>query len=193
MNYRSVDIPHALIVNLCHGSEQAFRDLFDLLGKKVFHYCVKKVGNPEDAEELLHDVFLKIWQFRENIDPSANFEIFLFTVARNHILNFARNRAAGTIQNTDALSEQIYSIDETHHAINYKDTYLQYQQVLATLGSKSRQVFELSREQGLSNKEIAGKMDISVRTVEKHVSNVLSIMRTELKEVYILAVIFLFF
>lgn len=178
-----------LVTELSNGSEKAFRELFDHFGKKVFHYSLKMVKNTEDAEELLHDVFLKIWQFKEQIDPKENFEIFLFTVARNHLLNFARKR----LHTVSASPDQLMAIIEPQqeYQLTYKELYRQYRLVLEQMGPKSRQVFELSREHGLSNKDIAQRMGISVRTVETHISNVLSVMKGELKDAFVVLTIFL--
>lgn len=191
MSYQQISIPPSLIPDLCNGSEQALKDIFDLFGKKVFNYCRKMVGNQEDAEELLQDVFLKIWQFRQQIDITANFEAFLFTVTRNHLLNFARKKAASVISVGVEMEENIPVYAEAHQKINYKQVYQQYRQVLEKLGPKSREVFVLSREHQLTNKEIAQKMGISVRTVETHVSNALSVLRGELKDAYLILLLFI--
>lgn len=188
MPLSSVHIDNTLVQELRNDSEEAFRALFDHYGKKVYHYCLKMVKQSEDAEELLHDVFLRIWQFRKQIDPAANFEVFLFTVARNHLLNFARKRLLAVVVSPEQLAALALPAEENDH-LSYKEVYLQYRQVLDTLPARSREVFVLSREQGLSNKEIAQQLGISVRTVETHVYNVLSVMKAELRDPYILLVL----
>ncbi|NML37324.1 RNA polymerase sigma-70 factor [Chitinophaga sp. G-6-1-13] len=180
-----------LLQRLCHGEEEALRSLLDLLGPKVLAYCKKKVGNEEDAEELLLDIFLKLWHFRDKIDQTADVQVLLFTIARNHILNFIRNKATrqlATIEPAEALPQQE---DHIRQRIDYNELFNQYQQVLEKLGEKQRAVFRMSREEGLSHREIADKLGISIRTVEAHIHSSLKTIRTELKDAYILIVLLL--
>ncbi|NLR63815.1 RNA polymerase sigma-70 factor [Chitinophaga varians] len=180
-----------LLQRLRHGEEDALRSLLDLLGPKVLAYCKKKVGNEEDAEELLLDIFLKLWRFREKIDLTADVQVLLFTIARNHILNFIRNKATrqlATIAPEEVLPQQD---DHIRQRMDYNELFNQYQQVLEKLGEKQRAVFRMSREEGLSHREIADKLGISIRTVEAHIHSSLKTIRTELKDAYILIVLLL--
>lgn len=180
-----------LLQRLRHGEEDALRSLLDLLGPKVLAYCKKKVGNEEDAEELLLDIFLKLWHFREKIDQTADVQVLLFTIARNHLLNFIRNKATrqlATIEPAETLPQQE---DHIRQRMDYNELFSQYQQVLEKLGEKQRAVFRMSREEGLSHREIADKLGISIRTVEAHIHSSLKTIRTELKDAYILIVLLL--
>jgi RNA polymerase sigma-70 factor, ECF subfamily len=181
-----------LVTALSRGSEEALKQLFDLLGPRVFNYCRKLVHRQEDAEELLQDIFLKIWQFREKIDPGKNFEVLLFTIARNHIINFARKRVSYSLTGTGDLKAYDRPVENEDYRFDLEAVYQQYNKVMMQLSARSREVFVLSREQGLSNKEIAGKLGISVRTVESHISSAIRLLRRELKDAYILLVLFLF-
>nr|WP_295867574.1 RNA polymerase sigma-70 factor [uncultured Chitinophaga sp.] len=191
MDNRTNLIPPKLLLRLRHGEEDALRSLLDLLGPKVLAYCKKKVGNDEDAEELLLDIFLKLWHFREKIDQTADVQVLLFTIARNHILNFIRQKATrqlATIAPEETMPQQE---DAVRQRMDYNELFSQYQQVLEKLGEKQRAVFRMSREEGLSHREIADKLGISIRTVEAHIHSSLKTIRTEFKDAYILIVLLL--
>lgn len=191
MDNRTNLIPPELLLRLRHGEEDALRSLLDLLGPKVLAYCKKKVGNDEDAEELLLDIFLKLWHFREKIDQTADVQVLLFTIARNHILNFIRQKATrqlATIAPAETIPQQE---DAVRQRMDYNELFSQYQQVLEKLGEKQRAVFRMSREEGLSHREIADKLGISIRTVEAHIHSSLKTIRTEFKDAYILIVLLL--
>lgn len=174
-----------------NGNEKALQELIRQIGPKLFNYCLKHTGRREDAEELTQDILLKLWRFRDRIDSAVNIEVFLFIVARNHLLNFARKKT-GYILTPGGELEQLDHPVEDHQRIDYQALLAQYQRVMDNLGAKRREVFRLSREQGLTNKEISERLGISIRTVETHVSHVLAIMRQEFKDTYVLLA-FLYF
>lgn len=180
-----------VITRFCNGSEDAFKVIFELMGNKVWNYCKKLTGKREDAEELVQDIFTKLWQYRYQIDPVGNFEVFLFTLARNHIYNFGRKKLQYQLSPSGTLSEyQLTSAEPSLFA--YQEIYQQYKKVLSQVSGRGQQVFEMSREQGLSHKEIADKLGISIRTVENHIFNTLKVLKRELKDYYILLVLLSF-
>ena len=117
-------------------------------------------------------------------------QILLFTISRNHILNFIRNKATRQLSDPDNILLQPAA--SIQHRLDYDELYRQYQAVLDSLGEKQRTVFRMSREEGLSHREIADKLGISIRTVEAHIHSSLKVMRTELKDTYSLLLIFFF-
>jgi len=149
--------------------------------------------DPRDAEEMLQDTFLKLWEYREKLDLFANFGAFAFTIARNSMLNLARKKLGYELTASGSLGENAVSSSAWDtYRISYQDLVRTYLHVLEQRGDKSREVFRLSREEGLSHKQIAEKLNISVRTVEFHISGTLRALRTELKGSYILLALFLF-
>jgi len=186
-------IPRTLVARLRSGDETALKTILDLLGPKIGNYCRRQGMDPRDAEELLQDTFLKLWQYREKLDLSANFEAFVFTIVRNSILNLSRRKLGYELTPTGNLEENaIAPAAWDTYRISYQELVRSYLNILEQRGDKSREVFRLSREEGLSHKQIAEKLNISVRTVEFHISGTLKVLRTELKGSYILLALFLF-
>lgn len=188
----TVHIPPVFVRRLINGEEEALKALLDLLGPKVYGYCIKKTGSRADAEELVLDVFLKLWQFRSRLDPQADLQVLLFTIARNHILNFIRYKATRQLVQLAPGEAALSAAEEQWQRLDYNELYARYQRVLDGLGEKQRTVFRLSREAGLSNREIADRLGISVRTVEAHIHSCLKVIRTELKDSYILLLLIFF-
>ena len=188
----SIYIEPEVVERFCNGSEDAFKVIFELLGNKVWNYCKKLTGKREDAEEQVQDIFTKLWQYRYQIDPAGNFEIFVFTLARNHIYNFGRKRLHYHLSPSGTLSEYNL-VSEESSLLSYQEIYQQYRKVLSQISGRSQQVFEMSREQGLSHKEIADQLGISIRTVENHIFNTLKILKRELKDYYILLLVLTFY
>ena len=139
----------------------------------------------EYAEDVFQDAFTIIWQGRRFINPDASFSSYLYTIVRNRILNQLRD-----LVNQDKLKEQIlqqavdYSND-TKNEILANDLKQLISCAMQQLTPRQRKIFEMSREQQMSHKEIADVLGISVNTVQESISTSLRTLRFYLKKNFI--------
>ncbi|HEX8546744.1 MAG TPA: RNA polymerase sigma-70 factor, partial [Cytophagaceae bacterium] len=140
----------------------------------------------EDAEEIVQEVFLRIWRDRENLNPELSLKSFLFTIAYNSTVNALRKRAfEDQYRNMIGLST-ISSDLATEKEINYRETLGLVEKAIDLLPPKRKQVFQMSRFEGLTYQEIADQLSVSVKTVNDHMNEALKFLRKNLKEYGIL-------
>ncbi|MFD1001114.1 RNA polymerase sigma factor [Ohtaekwangia kribbensis] len=154
-----------LVTALRTGSEPAFRELFNRYAGKVFRYVMRFVPAEPVAEELMQDVFMKVWNYRENLDASQSFNNFLFRITKNHILNHLRD-----MQRDVALNKEYrLSLSSFHNAVEESLIHEEYialaNKAIALLPDKRRSIFIMSRLEGMSYEQIAQALDISKDTV----------------------------
>ena len=133
-------------------------------------------------EDVFQDAFAVVWQTRRFINPDTSFSSYLYTIVRNRILNQLRDLA-----NQDKLREQIFSqavdyTNETKDEILVNDLRQFITRALQQLTPRQREIFEMSREQQMSHREIAESLGISVNTVQESISTSLRTLRTYLKK-----------
>jgi RNA polymerase sigma-70 factor (family 1) len=154
-----------LITALRAGSEPAFRELFNRYADKVFRYVMRFVPAEAVAEELMQDVFMKVWNYRENLDPAQSFNNFLFRITKNHILNYLRDTQRDVALN----KEYRLSLSSFHNAVEESLIHEEYialaNKAIALLPDKRRSIFIMSRLEGMSYEQIAQALDISKDTV----------------------------
>ena len=177
------------IAALKEGNLQAYNELFDRYGKRLYHFSIDYLKSAEDAEEIVQEVFLKIWDNREELSADKSFESYLFTIARNGILNTIRK----------SRSEQSYMnyvkvhpgknvlLDEE---LDFNELDKAYHKAIGKLSLRRKEIYLLSKEQSLSNAEIATKMNISVKTVENQMTSALSEIRKNLRSLGFSGIIF---
>lgn len=173
------------------GDEHAlFTQLFREHGARIFSYFKKYVRRQEIAEDLLQEVFVNLWNKRDKLLQEKNITAYLFVSARNQLYNHLKQVIA---TGTAALPEDTPGLSYQHieENIRYKEAKATYYEALSRLPAQRRKAFILSREKGLSYQEIALQMNISPRTVEKHISEALQVLRGKMNAPYLLCFLFI--
>ena len=173
-----------LINDLGAGSKEAFEYLFTAYYPRLRNYASRFIADVDDVEDILQDCFVNLWNRRMML-TGVSLSSMLFTMVRNGCLNFLKHKAIAEGYNTEELkqlsgSEALYNYDflgSADEELLYQELQRQIRDVLRSLPERSRQVFMMSRFDGLKNKEIAERLDISVKVVEKHITKSLAILR----------------
>ncbi len=173
------------------GNEQAFRYLFTKYYRRLLGYASRFVEDYMVAEDLVQDSFARLWEKRDALE-SISLISLLFTIVRNNCLNYLKRQALIDIQSVDWLEnldgeERLYNLDfcpDVEMSLLYKELLAQIPQVLNQLPQRSREIFLMSRKQGLKNREIAERLAISTTAVEKHIKRALEAFEQHFKEKY---------
>ena len=173
---------HTLVLRLIEGDENAFCELYAAYKNRLIYFAMRFLKSREYAEDVFQDAFAVVWQPRRFINPDTSFSSYLYTIVRNRILNQLRDLA-----NQDKLREQIFSqavdyTNETKDEILVNDLRQFITRALQQLTPRQREIFEMSREQQMSHREIAESLGISVNTVQESISTSLRTLRTYLKK-----------
>jgi RNA polymerase sigma-70 factor (family 1) len=164
-----------LLILVSQNSEAAFRQLFDLYWNKIYSVAFALTKSKMISEEIVQDVFLKVWTKRTELPALDNFDAFLFIVARNHIYNVLRKKSVEPVLShpappclDNAGPEQVFCAKETLQLV---------EQAVALLPDQQQAVFRLSRNEGLDYNTIALQLGISRSTVKNHMTKALRFLR----------------
>lgn len=176
----SLQQEHLLICQLKAGDKQAFNKLFYQYQKKLYNFSYKLLHAQEEAEEIVQEVFIKVWEHRSTLKEGLPFEAFIIRIAKNLIYNKAKRRV-----NEFAYKEYCMQYSNTlrlttEDEINFNTLERLTSQFVEQLPPLRKTVFTMSRIQGLTNKEIASQLDISVSTVENHINKALKSLKHHL-------------
>ncbi|MBK3516197.1 RNA polymerase sigma-70 factor [Carboxylicivirga marina] len=164
------------------GDVTIYRELFSRYSKSLFYYACKFISEDE-ARDVVQEVFMALWQQRIDLNITTSLNSYLFGVTRNKCLKVIRQKAKNE-QNELSIMEVEYFQDDDNsiNSIIEQELSDTYKVALDKLPPKCLEVFLMSRNEELKNKEIAAQLNISEKAVEKHISKALKHLRTELKE-----------
>jgi RNA polymerase sigma-70 factor (family 1) len=166
-----------LLSQLQGGDHRAFIEIYDRYYKVILTFCLKKLKDKEQAKDIVQDVFTNIWHKREKLEIKSSLPGFLIISAKNRILDlFAHSLVQTKFRYTLTDSDQLSN--GTDFLIREKQLQFQIKQAVDSLPKKRRKVFELSRYENLSRKEIAKTLSLSERTVNNHLVNALSRLKS---------------
>jgi RNA polymerase sigma-70 factor (ECF subfamily) len=180
-----------LVGALKKGDRTAFEEIFRLYNKKVYSFCYSILHQNEEAENITQDIFVKLWTIKETIDTQKSFSGFLFTIARNMAFYHIRSEIHRQIILREVIKQKKPHPNPTESKVLFNELEQSFAEVIDQLPPKRREIFLLSREEGLSYAEISQRLNISVHTVESQMSKALKFIRESLGKYLFL--LFLFF
>lgn len=172
MNQDTCNIDNGLIKKLREGNEQAFKELFDRYGVRLYQFSLRYLREKEDVEDLLHDVFLKIWMNRESLKTDTSFRAYLFTIAYNHIRQQFLKKSREERYIRIFAEEQLFDAVEEDR-LDYVLLVQKMKEIIELLPPRRKEIFNLSYKEELKNHEIADKLGLS----EQFIKNQLSLAR----------------
>ncbi len=163
------------------GDLDAYTALYDTYHGFLFHFSLKFLKSRGLAEEVVHDVFLKIWEERNRLDPDRNIKAYLATICKNHILNLLKraNREAAVMDEIrQSLSHSCNDVEEAIFASELQETV---NQVVGQLPTQRQKIFRMYRFQDMNLDEIAKQLHISKGTVKDHMAKANRFVRHSLQ------------
>lgn len=167
------NIDNGLVAQLRNGNRDAFKMLFDKYGTRLYQFSLKYLRDKEDSEDLLNEVFMKIWENRRSLKTDTSFQSYLFTIAYNNIRQrfLKKSREEKYIQIFVGENLVDSSLGEDH--VDYIQIVQKINKVIDLLPARRKEIFNLSYKEELKNHEIADKLGLS----EQFVKNQLSVAR----------------
>ncbi|WP_164974205.1 RNA polymerase sigma factor [Filimonas effusa] len=180
MSTKQENSEQELLLQLREGNEKAFTEIYYLYWKLMFYVASNKLNNPHDAEEVVQEVFADLWRRRAAVRVDVSLKAFLAAAVKFQVyaLMARRYRESEKKAQLEVVQQTTPSPDEQ---LQLKFLYEQFYDLTQQLPEKCRLVYRLSREEGLTNKEIAGHLDISEKTVESQMTKALKKLRGGLK------------
>lgn len=174
--------------------EKGFKQVFESFYPRLLRFAGEYVKDKQEAENILQNVFLTLWEKRNTLRADTNLTAYLMTLVKSRCLNYLKHKNI-----VDAYSKKTQTLHQQESIFNYyaiskfdpeqidiESLELLVEKAIGELPEQCRKVFELSRYEGLKYKEIAERLNISVKTVETHMSNALKILRINLKDSFLI-------
>lgn len=173
-------ISQDIIEELTEGNQEAFRIIFKAAYPQVRAFSLGLLKNDADADDIAQLVFIKLWTKRAMLAQVKNFDTYLYTITKNTVLNHIASRKALMIDITDipnVSTDNVSPLDQ----IEAGDMQLLIDMVVENMPPQRQAVYRMSREEGLSNDQIAETLELQKKTVENHLNLALGDIRKVLK------------
>lgn len=172
-----------LLLKISQGHENAFRTLFEQYYEQLYNYIFGFIKSKQVAEELVMDVFLKIWLGRDIIPQIQKFDAFLFRVAHNKSIDFLRSVARDP-KFMDLLWEKIQVANnvQSDSFVLMHEYETKLREAVSLLSPQRKKVYQLSREQDMTHDQIAAQLNLSKSTINNHIVEAQRFIRTYLSK-----------
>jgi RNA polymerase sigma-70 factor (ECF subfamily) len=184
MSLYSTHTDEELLLQLQSGNEAAFTALYDRYWERLLARAVLRLQSTEDAKEVVQDVFIRLWNRRERLTIRNSFHTYIAAALKYEIIRKLNERERVRLESTELTDDGATILkvadDTTQNELDFQDLQQRLQASVKRLPEKCRLVFRLSREKGLSEKEIAETLQISPKTVQGHITHAIKDLRSAL-------------
>jgi len=185
------NITQELLTRLKNGDILAFDQLYELYSHKLFSFVFKILKNEAEVDDIVQEVFVKIWESRNKLEDYKLLNSYIFTIAYNNSIDLIRKR----ISNNKYLGHLKYSASINFtptivSQIEYNELNNQVEKLIANLPDRQKQVYLLHRDEGVTYTEIAEKLGISKNTVENHMVKALKYLRQNMDNSLLINMLF---
>ena len=158
-----------LVLALQRGDEEAFETIYGLYSQRLFGRLLKLVKTEAQAQEILQDVFIKLWQYRHSLDPEKSFRSFLFKIAENKVYDFFRKAARDKVMEANLISLSTTNYINIEEYTRAEENLRLLYKAIESLPPQRQQVFRLCKLEGRSYKEVSELLSISLSTISDHI------------------------
>lgn len=173
---------HRLTEKIENKNEDFFELLFEKYHRQLFLLALQYLKDEKLAEDAIQDVFLKVWEKRDQLDFSRSVKGFLFTTLKNHVLNMIRSRKRRIANTIEAGNRKPGAVENTEEEVALNEYWKIVEEGIEELPSGKQKVFRLRRIQGYTNREVASVLHISVTTVKSQLYKATKFMRSFVRE-----------
>lgn len=163
-------------------SNPAFEELYNRYWKKLLTVAFNRLGSIDEAKEVVQEVFYSLWKRRSSLQLTASPSTYLATAVKYEVINRLAKLQHGIAYQEYVMHSGTTTDNSTEEWVAGEDLRLAIAETVKALPDKCRVVYELSREKDYTQNQIANELNISVKTVEAHISRALKSLRTSLKQ-----------
>jgi RNA polymerase sigma-70 factor (ECF subfamily) len=180
-----------IVKALNSGNHKSFELLFETHYSALCRYACSIVNDASEAEDIVQKVFCKLWDQRSEIDIRTSVKSYLYRIVHNESLNLVHQRTSRAELNMTVVRWGGEQTDDVNDMVAASELQKAIEKAISSLAPQCRKVFEMSRIEQLSYSEIASNLQISINTVENHISKALKLLRVELKDFLVIFLVLL--
>jgi RNA polymerase sigma-70 factor (family 1) len=168
-----------VLLDLSKNDENAFRQIFHLFSDSVYSFSLRLTRSKIDAEEIVQEVFLKIWTGRASAHTIENFSAYLFIITKNLALNVIKRRVIEEKANIAFVNESPNTHCQTEETVIYRDYERLLKDMVKNLPPQQQLIYSMCRQEGLQYEEVAQRLKISKLTVKTHMQQAIKTIKTQ--------------
>jgi RNA polymerase sigma-70 factor (family 1) len=181
-----------ILARLADNDQAALEELFDYYYPRLYNFSKAFLKLEEGIDDILQEVFVRIWENRRHIKQSYTFESYIFTITRNKLLNELRSRLNNQKTRDRIFRSAVASEYLPFEAVEFDELAQKVELLIEELPARQKEIFKLSRIEGLSHKEIAEKLNITPKTVEYHITQAILCIKEKLKAFGLISLLYFY-